>query len=624
MKSHGEFEVTYAPGDSTALPDLTGVDGVDAARPAPALAQSAVYFDTTDLALLTAGVSLWRRTGDAGEGWHLTVPAGARRDEIQRPLGRSTATPPKALRDLVAGWARGARLVPVATVGTDRSPILLLDRDGRILAQFTDDRVVGTTDEGVVVSWREWKLQLVDGGADLFHAADRRLAALGVNRAEVAHEPSRVLDARRPPANRLRAPKADKPVSRLVHARLVAQVDALARREVDARRGTEEGVHKMRVACRRLRALLGTFRPVLDRDLTDPVREELRWLAGVLGTARDAAVVHERLRRLVADEPRTLVHGPVLGRLRSTLAGRGLPELRAALDSQRYFDLRDRLDRLAGDPPWTELADAAAREVAPQALRKELKRFRRAVRDTTTSEDPAEALHDARKAAKRLRYAAETVEPIAGKAARRLDRAAQRVTSHLGELQDSAVSRTELLALAMAAAAANEPTFTYGRLHAREEARASQLAATLPLRDALGGLTARTRAARKAAGHELTRRIPQWFRRSAVQPVVAGSDGGVRVVGEEAVDAGVEERGDLRVHVAVGGGVGADAEVGRHELVLVADREHHDLAGRPGARRARRGWACSSRRSPGRGGAPAPCWVRPSRRTARSTAARSG
>ena len=54
-------------------------------------------------------------------------------------------------------------------------------------------------------------------------------------------------------------------------------------------------MHKMRVGTRRLRSALATFRPLLDRAVTDPIRDELKWIAGELGGARDAEVLRERL-----------------------------------------------------------------------------------------------------------------------------------------------------------------------------------------------------------------------------------------------------------------------------------------------------------------------------------------
>ena len=72
-------------------------------------------------------------------------------------------------------------------------------------------------------------------------------------------------------------------------ARLVAHLDeqrrALITHEPAARAGDDDGVHKMRVATRRLRSALATFRGRFDREVTDPLRDELKWLGGVLGAS---------------------------------------------------------------------------------------------------------------------------------------------------------------------------------------------------------------------------------------------------------------------------------------------------------------------------------------------------
>ena len=494
---HREQETKYEPEPDATAPDWLAVDDVREVREVPSVQLVAVYFDTIDLRLARAGGTLRRREGGPDAGWHVKVPAGRARTEIQRPLGRAT-TPTKAVRDLVAGWTRGAPLAPVAAITTARRTTLLLGEAGESLAEFADDRVTGTTPDGDSVEWREWELELIDGDADLLADADDLLTDAGVGPAATGTKLARVLGDVDDDEQHLRRPKAGKPAARVVHARLAELVGDLARRDVPARMGTDEGVHKLRVSCRRLRAVLAFARPVLDRDVTDPVRDELRWLAGVLGEARDATVVHERLRGLVEEEPRHLVHGPVLPRLRATYRGRGLADVRAALLSPRYFALRDRLDALVADPPWTELADAPASAVLPKMLRKELKRVRKRARAAAAEDDAPSALHEVRKATKRLRYSAEAVEPVAGKPAHKLASAAKHLTSHLGELQDTVVSRSELLGLARAAAAHGEPGFTYGRLYTREEQHAAALADGYDSGTAMRELRRRTDKAVKA------------------------------------------------------------------------------------------------------------------------------
>ena len=57
------------------------------------------------------------------------------------------------------------------------------------------------------------------------------------------------------------------------------------------RRDQPDSVHQMRVAARRLRATLRSFRPILDASATAHLRDELRWLGQVLGAARDGEVL---------------------------------------------------------------------------------------------------------------------------------------------------------------------------------------------------------------------------------------------------------------------------------------------------------------------------------------------
>lgn len=288
-------------------------------------------------------------------------------------------------------------------------------------------------------------------------------------------------------------PNSGVAVSHLVHERLARQVDALARHDADARTGSDVGIYKTRIACRRLRALLATFRPVFDQDQTEPIRDEVRWIAGVLGVARDEVLVRENLLELIEAEPRTQIHGPVRHRLLAGYDDRAMPDLRAALESPRYLRLRNSLDALVLDPPWSALAGASVGEVAPKLLRKEVKRFDRRTRAAASAEHVTDALHEARKAAKRLRFAAEALKPAAGEPARALAREAKSVTTELGELQDTAVARAVLLEQAAAAARAGEPTATYELLLSRLDTRADQVIASFRATDARAALDSRCR-----------------------------------------------------------------------------------------------------------------------------------
>jgi CHAD domain-containing protein len=479
MAEQREIERTYAPDPATDLPDLTGLPGVAEVGPAHVDELDATYFDTAELALTRAGVSLRRRTGGEDEGWHLKIPADVGRDEVRIPLSRAIHHPPAQLRRDVVAWARKAPLEEIATIRTRRTRRDLLASDGTVLAEIADDEVTGEPRGSAgPVAWREWELELVDGGVELLDAADELMAGAGVEPSEVQRKILRVLGERTPGPVALPEVGPDLPAGRVLHRRLIRQVTELKLCDSLIRRRHDEGVHRARVACRRLRSALATYRPLVDREVTDPLRDEITWLGQALADARDATVVRERLRVMVDAEPDDVVVGPVRSRLDKTFGERsraGWELVEDTLSSDRYLALLDALDRLVTDPPLTEKAGRPAEKVLPHRVRRDWRRLERRMAGVPDAEDRERELHEVRKDAKRLRYAAEAVHTVWGKDAKRLARAAKALTSHLGELQDTVMSRPLLLEIAAAADAAGESSVTWGVLLVREEERAAEL-----------------------------------------------------------------------------------------------------------------------------------------------------
>lgn len=275
-------------------------------------------------------------------------------------------------------------------------------------------------------------------------------------------------------------------VGALFAERLRQQVVELREQESRVRRGADSGVHKMRIAVRRLRSALATYRTVLEPTATVETREELRWLGAELSPARDAQVQLERLDLLVKTEPVELVMGPVAKRIQTELTGRrlaGQERALSALDSSRYAELLDALDALVAAPPFDDAAGRPARTELPRLLARDLRRVRRRAETVHRSSDPTHrdaALHETRKASKRLRYAAESAVPAFGGRAKELALRAERVQEVLGEHQDTVVARQTLRELGAQAYLHDENGFTFGRLHALEQARAAELMARYP------------------------------------------------------------------------------------------------------------------------------------------------
>ncbi|WP_435745764.1 CHAD domain-containing protein [Nocardioides sp. SYSU DS0663] len=452
---HREVEHTYAPQADARLPDLTGLPGVVSVADPEVHELEATYHDTAELALTRAGLTLRARSGGPDEGWHLKLPAPGGRDELHHRLGRGRTVPAR-LRDLVVPWTLGATLVPVAVVATRRTSYRLLGEDGTVLAELADDEVTGTPTGGAPVRWREWELELVEGGPDLLAAADELLAEAGAELRPLARKIAVTLGDRLPPAGAPEDP---------VHAWLAAQVAELRLRECQARRGDADGVRRTRIAARRLRAALAVLRPALDQERTEPLRDELRHLSRALAAARDADAIRTRLLDLLEDEREGVAAARRL--VRSTYDERervALGEVGEELAGDRHLALLAALDALATDPAFTK-------PVTAKLLRKRLAKQERRVAERVA--DAETEVHEVRKAAKRWRYAAEVAEPVLGKEAKKARKRAKRMTRELGVHQDASMVRDELRALA--AGADTGTAFLLGRLHAREEARAAEI-----------------------------------------------------------------------------------------------------------------------------------------------------
>jgi CHAD domain-containing protein len=484
---HIEVERKYDVDGTFVLPDPAALAeaGVTTADDPVEHALEAVYHDTADLRLARAHITLRRRTGGTDAGWHVKLPGddGARL-ELHAPLGRAVRTPPKALLDPLRGVLRGAPTGPVATLRNHRRVTQLRDADGRVLAEIADDTVTASASapdgSADLQAWREVEVELVDGDETLLGPVGDWLVGAGAAPSGSSSKLARVLSARLEPAPGAAPSEKKKPTAgAVVVDALAAQVAALQAADIDLRVDRGDAVHKVRVAARRLRSILAAFRPVLDRTVTDPVRDELSWLGGELSQARDDQVALAHLRDLVDEQPPERVLGPVAARLqqtqlRSALDGR--ERALATLSGERYLRLLDSLHALLEAPPLLPAADDPAPPVVRDALRRAGKRLRRRLRtaERADEEHRETALHDVRKAGKRARYTAEVAAPQAGRAAKRVVKTTKKVQEALGALQDTVVTREQCRRLGLAAFAAGENPFTYGLLLGLEDARAER------------------------------------------------------------------------------------------------------------------------------------------------------
>lgn len=471
MKVQEEIERKYEVDENTVVPPLAEIAEV---VPAGEVDLEAEYFDTEGGDLAAHHIVLRRRRGGEDEGWHIKVPSEDGRTEYHWPLAEGDV-PAEVLAPVLV-IVRDRPLRVIARLHTRRT-LLRLVGDGGDLLEIADDVVSASdTSTGVLRIWREWEVELLSGAPEskkertaLFDAVEERLLAAGATPAASGSKLASAL-GRTTLAEVRTVPRLDRSsaTSAVLIVALRALVDDLVVIDPRVRRNEPDSVHLFRTRVRRLRSLFASYRHVFDREATDPIREELRDLGVVLGRARDAEVMRDRAHTLVAD------HDVVPLEVGEHIAAHWDADYLEALDlvvaelsGTRYFRLLDTLDGFIAHPVLTPSASGAASDLVPVALDTELTRVlhhAKLARAAASGEERTLLLHETRKAAKRLRYAAEAVSygdaGVFGKKARRLASAAEAVHDLLGEYRDSELMQQHLRELAQESGHA----FEYGVL----------------------------------------------------------------------------------------------------------------------------------------------------------------
>jgi CHAD domain-containing protein len=431
------------------IPDLSDLvpDGTAVSRPVERL--DATYYDTVDLRLARSGVTLRHRGGESGPAWTVKFPESENDATLARREIRFGGPPgqvPNPAADLVLATSRARALEPVARLTTVRRPLEFRDADGQLLAELVDDTVSFSGDRCRAGRFREIEIELHhsgNGSHRLLKTAVKRLVAAGAEKGAPQAKLVRALgDAAIASPDIIVPDLAKHPdLIEVMHHALAASVAQLVHHDPGARLGDdEEDVHKLRVATRRLRSDLRSFEPLLRAARVDPVRTELKWLGGVIGTVRDTDVLGARLRELAAGEP--------------SLDAAGVSALLAHLDAQaeaaraamlttlrdaRYMVLLDTLVALAAAPPLakhSKLAERSSRQGAARIARTPWRHLAVAVANLpAVPSDPA--LHRVRILAKRTRYAAEAIAPVIGSDADRFASRVEDLQTILGDHQDT-------------------------------------------------------------------------------------------------------------------------------------------------------------------------------------------
>ncbi|WP_426520737.1 CHAD domain-containing protein [Diaminobutyricibacter sp. McL0618] len=224
-------------------------------------------------------------------------------------------------------------------------------------------------------------------------------------------------------------------------SRILLFLDIELREQLDAvRRDETDAVHQARIRVRRIRSVLAVYRRLFDRDRTEDLRQGLRELGVALGAARDPEVRAKSTEDLLQARTAPAVIDAVEAMAAELLSdlGEARSDLLRLFETEEHADLLNTFTRFAAAPPLHQRAGGPARRTFRKALRREVGRVDEKAR--AAADLRLAALHELRKKARRLRYAADAVssEPIGilGARTRRLAKAAETAQEVLGDHRD--------------------------------------------------------------------------------------------------------------------------------------------------------------------------------------------
>ncbi|MDH5371417.1 MAG: CHAD domain-containing protein [Acidimicrobiia bacterium] len=435
-----EREVKLAVDDNFDPAALSGVIGDWEIHRVGETFLEATYYDTGDLRLLRSGMSLRFR-----DGWLIKLSQPSGQPELmwrlEVPLAGPEGEIPVRGSDLIRAAVRQETVLPVSRISTHRQLFAIRDDDGIDLAEVAFDQVVSNTEAGTAAAFAELEIEL-DGSASaaVLGPIIARFRALGAGNAIPVSKFARSLGLTIMPGAVVVVPALDARATagEVVHASIARSV----RRLLDHAPAVvldenPEGVHQARVATRKLRSDLRTFRRLLDREWADRLRDGLRGLTELLGRVRDMDVLLSRLSGLLENVQES--EREAAEAICATLQAERNDALEQVIEEFRepsYVELLDRLVEACEAPKLTKAAQRPSGAPLLKLVRKPWQKLRAAVHGLPDQPTPEE-LHRIRILTKRARYAAEAVAPVGGPAAELFGARLSELQDVLGEHQDA-------------------------------------------------------------------------------------------------------------------------------------------------------------------------------------------
>lgn len=403
------------------------------------------YYDTPQGDLRQARISLRIREGGGKRVQTLKRGDGFAREEHEAPLeGEALDLNFPALKAALSP-AKRKILAPIFTVRVTRRQ-RTFDFGGAAIELAVDEGEVHAGERSRRISEVELELKSGDCGpmfelarqlsksAPLYLSFDGKATQGqglidGSDRAPRRHDKA-------PLARGLTAGEAFQAIARNALVQIAA--NGVVLREADS----VEAVHQLRVAVRRMRSAISTFKDAVDDSKADAIKSELKWLAGACDEARDLDVFAEGATVLAQPTLDLSPLAPVVSAARARAHAKAC----AAVASGRFRELVLETTAWVETGAWltqggktsAKRRDLPAEKFATKALTRRRKALLKLAGDLKGRDD--EARHRARIAAKKLRYAAEAFAPLFDSDPKLFIKTLKQLQDQLGTLNDVAVA----------------------------------------------------------------------------------------------------------------------------------------------------------------------------------------
>lgn len=470
MAQEGEWELKFELDQSPDFADHSEAWLPSVLREAPPRRLHSIYYDTpneklrkrnTALRVRKSGDSFLQRIKQDGAG---NFARGQWEQAIDGPQPQPSAARGTPIEHFMAKRRRREKLKPLFEVEVERRSCDVITADSVIEVSLDEGHVEAG---GNRLPVREFELELKSGDPTQLFETARELVREGPLRLSFISKGERGYRLRE------QSSKTPIPASTVRFRRRATAKEAMQAicraclHDLTTNVGTIEGehaiegVHKTRVALRRLRAAMTLFKKITRDEESEHLRGEMKWLANLLGEARDLDVLQIES---TLPNARDLPGGRALVEIVAEKRHAAHQKLLEAMGSQRFYIFLIDLVRWIEDGKWLKIRSEQGDGSVARFARRTIARRRKRLLEKAAhlSKLPPDARHKVRIDGKKLRYMSEFLQPLAkGKQQRREHRRfleqLEKMQTSLGTLHDGEARLEFFRGVAEAPSAAAAP-----------------------------------------------------------------------------------------------------------------------------------------------------------------------